>query len=211
MIAKNKRLLDEYVLRLSDLQYKKRKKQEDFIIIGLFLIAFTEYLSNKAVVFTEITSEIEIEKPKKMVELIEKGLENEGKFVNYVDDVRKNNARIIASIKNIIPQNEPKSDIEVVKNDREWFEEAKERTDLYEKQNAFSQFTNQSYLNKRFKIWNTQRDNRVRQTTFHQGIDGIEVPINEFFEVDGFTAMFPAHHTLPQYDRINCRCYLTYR
>ena len=50
-----------------------------------------------------------------MVELIEKGLENEGKFVNYVDDVRKNNARIIASIKNIIPQNEPKSDIEVVK------------------------------------------------------------------------------------------------
>ena len=66
-------------MRLSDLQYKKRKKQEDFIIIGLFLIAFTEYFSNKQVVFTEITSEIEIEKPKKMVELIEKGLENEGK------------------------------------------------------------------------------------------------------------------------------------
>ena len=44
MTHKNRQLLDEYVLRLSDLQYKKRKKQEDFIIIGLFLIAFVELL-----------------------------------------------------------------------------------------------------------------------------------------------------------------------
>lgn len=211
MTRKNKRLLDEYVVRLSDLQYKKRKKQEDFIIIGLFLIAFVEYFSNKNFVYTAIMLEKEIEKPKEMVKLIEKGLENQGKLVNYVIEIKEKNKKIIESITNIIQQKEPKIDKIGEKNDRKWFEEAKERTDLYEKQNAFSQYVNQTSLNKHYKTWNTQRDNRVRKTSFHEGIDGIEVLINEFFEVNGFTAMFPSHHTLPQYDRINCRCYLTYR
>ncbi|MFA7100043.1 MAG: hypothetical protein WC143_08220 [Eubacteriales bacterium] len=190
MTHKNRQLLDEYVLRLSDLQYKKRKKQEDFIIIGLFLIAFVEYLSNK-----------------KMVELIDKGLNNQGKFVNYVKDMRESNVNIINTTTNIIPQIKEKSESIAKKK----LIETIEKTDLYEKQNYLSQFINNTAFNKNYKTWNTQRDNRVRYTTFHQNIDGIEVKINEFFNVDGITAMFPAHSTLPQYDRINCRCYLTYR
>ncbi|MCK9575878.1 MAG: hypothetical protein M0R51_08035 [Clostridia bacterium] len=207
MTHKNRQLLDEYVLRLSDLQYKKRKKQEDFIIIGLFLIAFVEYLSNKNIVFTGITSEKELEKPKKMVELIDKGLNNQGKFVNYVKDMRESNVNIINTTTNIIPQIKEKSESIAKKK----LIETIEKTDLYEKQNYLSQFINNTAFNKNYKTWNTQRDNRVRYTTFHQNIDGIEVKINEFFNVDGITAMFPAHSTLPQYDRINCRCYLTYR
>jgi uncharacterized protein with gpF-like domain len=58
------------------------------------------------------------------------------------------------------------------------------------------------------KIWNTERDRRVRDT--HQKVDNKVVPINKPFIVGGAKAQFPGDPSLPPGERINCRCYLTF-
>lgn len=60
----------------------------------------------------------------------------------------------------------------------------------------------------KFKIWNTQQDDRVRD--FHVGMQGIRIPINHLFVVGGELAPRPMFPALSAENRVNCRCYLTY-
>ena len=60
----------------------------------------------------------------------------------------------------------------------------------------------------RFKIWNTQRDSRVRDS--HAKLQGKRVRINGYFNVGGHKASFPGDARLPADESINCRCFLTY-
>jgi hypothetical protein len=61
------------------------------------------------------------------------------------------------------------------------------------------------------KIWMTQRDNRVRDTGWHNAVDGMRVPIDGEFVAAGMRASHPGDIRLPIGERINCRCYLTYQ
>lgn len=61
-----------------------------------------------------------------------------------------------------------------------------------------------------YKKWNTQKDERVRKTKFHNQVKGKVVPINKDFEAAGLKADFPGSLTLPVGERINCRCFVTY-
>lgn len=60
------------------------------------------------------------------------------------------------------------------------------------------------------KIWVTVGDNRVRDT--HREVDGLEIPINEAFEVGDSLLMYPRDTSLgASPDEIdNCRCWLEY-
>lgn len=58
------------------------------------------------------------------------------------------------------------------------------------------------------KTWNTQMDNRVRDT--HDYLHGITKPLNEpFYTYNGDSAQHPGGFGVAAED-INCRCYLTY-
>lgn len=78
--------------------------------------------------------------------------------------------------------------------------EQAERTKL--EQSKFMQYTH--------KQWNTQRDERVRNTKFHQIVDKQRVPIDSNFKGGGEEADYPGDIGLPPGERINCRCYVTY-
>lgn len=58
------------------------------------------------------------------------------------------------------------------------------------------------------KVWVTMDDERVRDP--HRFLDGKTVGIDDVFEVDGATAMFPGDFGRADLD-CNCRCYLLYR
>jgi hypothetical protein len=60
------------------------------------------------------------------------------------------------------------------------------------------------------KIWKTQGDERVRQTTWHNGVRNKRVPIESDFRVGGLRAEYPGDDRLPPGERIRCRCYLIY-
>lgn len=60
------------------------------------------------------------------------------------------------------------------------------------------------------KQWRTQGDDRVRDTAWHDIIDGVKIPIDRQFEAIGLSADAPADLSLPLEERINCRCYLVF-
>lgn len=59
-----------------------------------------------------------------------------------------------------------------------------------------------------FKEWTTQRDSRVRVS--HNDLDKVDVPIQDKFRVGGYLADKPRDNSLPDKEKINCRCYLNY-
>lgn len=61
---------------------------------------------------------------------------------------------------------------------------------------------------KLFKIWNTQRDSRVRST--HAKLDRKRIRIKSMFNVGGFKAPHPSSALLPPQESIRCRCFLTF-
>lgn len=64
---------------------------------------------------------------------------------------------------------------------------------------------------KKFKIWNTMEDERVRPS--HVFVDKKEIPIDKPFQVGNSLLMFPGDTSLgaDPSEIIMCRCWLTYR
>ena len=56
------------------------------------------------------------------------------------------------------------------------------------------------------KTWNTMQDDRVRM--YHELLEGVTVPIDKKFHIDGDSARYPGDFVSPELN-INCRCYLT--
>ena len=86
--------------------------------------------------------------------------------------------------------------------DTELHEQA-ERTKL--EQSKFMGFTH--------KQWNTQGDERVRNTVFHDTVSTParrRIPIDATWKVGTIAADYPGDIRLPPKERIFCRCYITY-
>lgn len=64
---------------------------------------------------------------------------------------------------------------------------------------------------KKFKVWHTMEDERVRVT--HEMVNRKEIPINEAFTVGVSKLMFPGDTSMnaEPSEIILCRCYLTYK
>ena len=58
------------------------------------------------------------------------------------------------------------------------------------------------------KTWRTQRDNKVRDTHYHNKVANKKVPLDSPFRAVGLEANFPGDNSLPIGERINCRCYV---
>lgn len=58
------------------------------------------------------------------------------------------------------------------------------------------------------KVWLATEDDRTRET--HADANGQEVPLNEYFTVGGYQAMYPGDPELPDEEVINCRCTIIY-
>ena len=208
-------LREEYHNRFLDLQYKKRKNKKDFIIIALLMIYFMEHFTNHTLEIIELKAPFilkikNIDKPKVVVNAVESALQGEGKLTKHIDIFIKKNEEEISFLNNIIPQKAPEIKEKPQNRKEKYYGNLNEETDLIEQNNDISLTMNKLILNKKMKQWNTQRDRRVRKTTFHNGIDRQTVFISDYFEVAGVRALFPAHNKLPPYERLGCRCYLTY-
>jgi len=204
-------LREEYLNRFHDLQYKYRKEEKKLIIIILLSIYFLEHFSHPYSTFVQfgapfISKIKNIDKPKVVINAVEKGINSKGKLEKHIKEFVEINNEQISSLTNIIPQKAPK--IKEITTD--YYEYLKEKTQVIENHNAISLWTNQFIFFRTIKQWNTQRDKRVRKTVFHQNIDRQVVKINEKFIVGNSAASYPADSELPPYERFNCRCYLTY-
>lgn len=63
------------------------------------------------------------------------------------------------------------------------------------------------------KQWNTQGDERVRRTQFHDTVkktNARRIPIEASWKVGSIVADYPGDIRLPPKERIFCRCYITY-
>lgn len=67
------------------------------------------------------------------------------------------------------------------------------------------------FLGYTHKKWNTQKDERVRKTKFHNQVAGKIVPVDSNFRAAGMEAEYPSDLSLPVQERINCRCFVTYQ
>lgn len=59
------------------------------------------------------------------------------------------------------------------------------------------------------KIWHTALDERVRAT--HIVLEGVQISIDEDFDVGGFPASYPLDERLPISETANCRCTVEYK
>lgn len=204
-------LREEYINRLRALQYKRRENKQDFLVLALLLVYLTEYLTTGNEMIMRFKAPFiltaSVENPKAVITDINEGLNLRGKLAEPLKQFKQINKPTLDTLNTIIPQKPPK--INVPKQKRKQLK-MDEETDVVEQSNNISLVVNQMVLNKRKKQWNTQRDSKVRRTTFHTLIDRQVVPINEPFRVGDTQAQFPADSSLPPFDRYNCRCYLTF-
>lgn len=75
-------------------------------------------------------------------------------------------------------------------------------------QNEIINFENSKRNGYEFKVWNTQRDERVRSS--HSALQGVKITTNDEFVVNGELAKYPKDNRLSISQRINCRCFLTF-
>ena len=76
-------------------------------------------------------------------------------------------------------------------------------------QNEVIGFENSKRNGYEIKMWNTQRDEKVRSS--HSQLQGVKIATNDEFVVNGETARYPKDNRLSLGQRINCRCFLTFR
>ena len=207
---------EDYFNRIHDLQYKRRKDKRDLAVLMMLLVLLMEYITNgnkrAMTAYAPFVLDIKnIENAKAVVKAIDEGLDGKGKLKEPIAVFKERNSETLRYLTTIIPQNEP---IKKAKRGEDYvkqnIEEMNEKTALTEESNAVSLELNKLMLQKKMKVWNTQRDRKVRRTTFHQAIDRQTVPIDDYFTVADMKAQYPADSDLPQWERLNCRCYLTY-
>lgn len=105
------------------------------------------------------------------------------------------------------------SDNEIKSNLREKFKDAETRIEriVNTESHAVNERIKVIMNTGKIKVWNTQGDDRVRDTPFHNGVEGQEREIIEAFQVGGISAQYPSDYSLPIEERINCRCFTTFK
>lgn len=209
---------EKYYNGFLDLQYRNRKNKEKLAKYILLLIFFMEFFSSSDVSKVEnhcpfILKIKNIDNVKAVLKAVESGVNGEGKLKPHVDEFVEINENELDYLTTIIPQNEQEIQSpspNMSKKKERYYNSLKERADQMEQFNEASIYVNTTLLGKKLKQWNTQRDSKVRKTTFHSGVDRIVVPINDNFVIQGINGFCPADSKLPSWERLGCRCYLTF-
>lgn len=206
------RVREDYINRFRDLQRKRMKSHDDFVLIALLMAYMVDFIetnnTSKYLLLAPFFMKIKnIDNAKAVVKSVDEALDGQGKLAEHIKTFQKTNENTLVSLKHIIPQIEPKIKL---KGETRRFVDLQNEAKFASESNKSNLLINGSILNKKMKQWNTQRDSRVRKTTFHNGVDRQIVPINDFFEVAPFRGRYPVDEELPPFDRFGCRCYLTF-
>ena len=215
----NKYYAGVYTRLFNDLKYKVRDDDDKVLELTIILIFLIEFITGahpeSVFIKAPFIKEINITKPKENMIEFSKAINGKGRLVKPLNDFKNNNIPLFNYIKNQGKNKGLKRTLQeksfVQKGDSKGLVKMKVETEIFEEQNNVSHFVNKTVFNKKLKTWNTQRDDRVRKTVFHNEVDRNEIPIDEWFKVGEHKALFPAHSTLRDYDRYNCRCFLTYK
>jgi len=212
---KNQKLIESYHNHFLDLQIKYRRDKDKYVLLLLLYIFFLEYLThpthNLIYLYAPFIPKIKnINKPQVVIDEIESAIKGEGKLVNEIQEVKILSRKEIDYLTSIIPNKSLNIKQNQGNNRQEYYDKLNEEADIVEQNHLITEHINKTILGKETKQWNTQRDNRVRKTTFHQNIDRQRVGINDLFSVGDDYAKFPSDSLLPPRERLNCRCYLTY-
>mgnify|MGYP001217591020 CR=1 FL=1 len=212
MSDKIRQLCSDYTVKFADYQYKRRKKTEKYVLIGIILIFLIDFITHpKGTNITKLAPflpKLEIEDVDKTSKRIMNAIRGDGDLAEDINTTIDN----ISPLYNYIT-NSTKTLPRTLNIDKKQSRKVRrmiEETVYYEQQSNISLLVNQMLFNRKWKMWNTQRDSRVRKTEFHNNIDRTIVGINDWFIVGEHKALYPAHSYLKDYDRFNCRCYLTY-
>lgn len=212
MLISKSDIRERYIDLFRELQWKNindaQKTALLMILSAYFVNIFTE--NAPAIRFlAPFVSEIGVnDNPKTIVRLIEDGLVGKGNLAKGISEVSRINKDAITVLSRTIPQ--PHFG-EIKETEISKIIEMQDRTNLIETSNRASVFVNRVIMRKDKKIWNTMRDSKVRRTAFHTNIDFKTADIDGLFENNGFFAYCPADSALPMWERLNCRCYLTFR
>jgi hypothetical protein len=94
---------------------------------------------------------------------------------------------------------------------RKWL--SRERANLIALNEANWKWNNEEFFEAKSKytrkVWHTALDERVRAT--HIVLEGVEIGINEDFNVGGYPALYPLDSRLPISETANCRCTIEYK
>jgi hypothetical protein len=212
---KQDRLIESYHNKFLDLQIKYRKDKDKYVLLLLLYIFFLEFLThpthNLVYLYAPFIKEIKnINKTQVVIGDIENAINGKGKLVNELKEVKILSEKEINYLTSIIPNKSPNIKQNQQNDKQQYYDKLRDDADIIEQNHLIVEHMNKTILGKEIKQWNTQRDNRVRKTTFHQNIDRKRVNINELFNIGDDYAKFPADSLLPPRERLNCRCYLTY-
>ena len=96
------------------------------------------------------------------------------------------------------------------KDDPYYYSKDRARLIAEEESNSIWQYTDyeQAVKNKKYKTWLTIMDGHQRES--HGMVNGITIPINEEFVLEGGTCQFPRSDSLPDDERCGCRCSLRF-
>lgn len=213
MSISNADLREKYLDYFRELQWKNLNDAEKLAVLMILSAYFTELFSARnepaLKIFAPFITEIsEPQNTKSVMRGIEDGLKDQGPYARGLKDFIRINRDAITIVGRTIPQ----PHFEEIKEPKiQTIVETLDRTNLIESSNRASVFVNRMFLKREKKIWNTMRDAKVRQTTFHTGIDFKTADIDGLFMNNGMFAYCPADSVLPLWERLNCRCYLTFR
>lgn len=137
-------------------------------------------------------------------------------FADALNDVTKRNLQQYDKLNNLLTEQEQTEDAYVLSHGipkAYWTSEdramaiAENEANLVVGSEEYDEAIEAGYTN---KIWVTVGDNRVRDT--HREVDGLEIPINDAFEVGDSLLMFPKDTSLgaSSAEIDNCRCWLEY-
>ena len=173
-----------------------------FFIINLVIIYFEYGRTDYENIVEELRNNyIEI--------LGEQGVDIDPNVIDYIE--RFSQDFVDTTVKKVKELDEAGEDIEPGKD----FLISDDRADVVAENEAnviynFEDFKDAVKEGKKFKVWVTERDNKVRKT--HTVVDGQTIPIDEYFSVGNSYLLYPKDMSLdPEVEETaNCRCKCIY-
>ena len=212
MNEKTKKLVNDYYNGITDLQHKLKKDKENFVLLALLLVFIVDYLttSNKAFSKNEwyLLEDIDITDVDNNIKDFGKAIKGKGSLKVGFETFKDRMSPILNYITKLVKLPPKAPSLAIFKKAR--YDSLEEESALKAATNNISLMVNQMIFQKSYKTWNTQNDEFVRKTTFHNSVKDERIPINDKFVVGADKGMFPNDPELPNVERFNCRCYLTY-
>lgn len=194
-IIDSQEYIKEYFKPMPVLPKRKREREEaskEYLDVLLFLFALISVYGDKPNWYA-IEKEFRVR-----IEFIAlKYCEDTDDLQGYLDDKSKD---FIAITKDFVKKGDPYG----LSEERAVFEAVNEANDVV----GLSEVIKAEKSGYKYKIWRTEKDDRVRPT--HEVMEGKKIPINEMFVVGNGLMRYPHDYYYNPDECPNCRCALEF-